>query len=82
MDVMHPYRNPKSSRRSKECKPSLRLSNFYNGKGELMNTMKTGFAMMQTPEVTNPTTAPLIGGFVTGCAITMALIGLFAKFKE
>jgi len=47
-----------------------------------MNTMKTGFAMMQTPEVTNSTTAPLIGGFVTGCAITMALIGLFAKFKE
>ena len=25
MEVMHPYRNPKSSRRLKECKPSLRL---------------------------------------------------------
>jgi len=47
-----------------------------------MVPMKSGFDMLQRRDVTNAETAPLIGGFVAGCAITLALIGLFANLRD
>jgi len=47
-----------------------------------MVPMKAGFNMLQSPECNNMTTGALVGGFVTGVAITLALVGLFAKFNE
>ena len=47
-----------------------------------MVPMKAGFNMLQGQDVNNVATGSLIGGFVAGCAITLALVGLFAKFNE
>ena len=47
-----------------------------------MVPMKAGFGMLQNPELNNIATGSLIGGFVAGCAITLAMVGLFAKFND
>lgn len=47
-----------------------------------MNYRKNGFDMLKRPECDNTLTGTLIGGFVTGVAITLSLVGLFAKFND
>jgi len=47
-----------------------------------MVPMKAGFDMLQSRECNNLATGALVGGFVTGVAVTLALVGLFSKFNE
>ena len=47
-----------------------------------MVPMQKGFNNLQSPEYSNMATGALIGGFVTGVSITLALIGLFTKFSK
>jgi len=47
-----------------------------------MVPMQKGFNNLQSPECNNMATGALVGGFVTGVSITLALIGLFTKVNK